>query len=164
MMKKWFTKHVSAAIILLGIRIYLGYTWLTSGFGKVTGGFDTSGFLQGAIGKSQGEEAVVQAWWGSFLEGLALPNHELFTFFVMWGEVLIGLAMIIGLLTKTGTLFGMIMNMAFLLSGTISSNPEMLILGSLILVGGANAGRIGLDRYTLELVKEKAYPLLKKIA
>ncbi|GGF12460.1 hypothetical protein GCM10010954_08950 [Halobacillus andaensis] len=163
-MKQWFTEHVSAAIILLGIRIYLGYTWLTSGFGKVTGDFDAGGYLQGAIGKSQGEEAIVQGWWAAFLETFALPNSGLFSFLVMWGEVLVGIALFIGLLTKTGAFFGMLMNMAFLLSGTISTNPEMLILGALILAAGANAGRIGLDRYAAEFLKNKGYPLYKKTA
>ncbi|MFG6149101.1 DoxX family protein [Halobacillus sp. B23F22_1] len=163
-MKQWFTEHVSAAFILLGIRIYLGYTWLTSGIGKVTGDFDAGGYLQGAIFKSQGEEAIVQGWWASFLKTFALPNSSLFSFLVMWGEVLVGIALIIGLLTKTGVFFGMLMNMAFLLSGTISSNPEMLILGALILAAGANAGRIGLDHYAVDVLKRKGYSLYKKTA
>ena len=28
---------------------YIGWTWLTSGIGKLTGGFDASGYLQFAI-------------------------------------------------------------------------------------------------------------------
>ncbi|MCP3030626.1 DoxX family protein [Halobacillus sp. A1] len=164
MIKQWFTEHVSAAIILLGLRIYLGYSWFTSGLGKITGGFDTSGYLQGAIGKAQGEDAIVQPWWGAFLETFALPNSGLFTFLVMWGELLVGLALLIGLLTKTGAFFGMLMNMAFLLSGTISSNPEMLIIGSLIILGGTNAGRIGLDRYVKSFIKQKNLISVKKKA
>ncbi|WP_101843711.1 DoxX family membrane protein [Halobacillus sp. Marseille-P3879] len=163
-MKQWFTEHVSGAIILLGIRLYLGYTWLTAGFGKVTGEFDASGYLQGAIANAQGEEAVVQGWWAAFLETFALPYSGLFSFLVMWGEVLVGLALVIGLLTKTAAFFGIIMNMSFLLSGTISTNPEMAILGALILAAGLNAGRIGLDPFAHRFLKKKSQLLLTKAA
>ena len=39
------------------------------------------------------------------------------------------------------------MNLSFLLSGTVSVNPNLLILTMFILVAGQNAGRIGLDGY-----------------
>ncbi|MCP3026307.1 DoxX family protein [Halobacillus sp. A5] len=163
-MKRWFTEHISAAIILLGIRIYLGYTWLTAGLGKITGGFDAGGYLQGAIGNAQGEDAVVQGWWAAFLEAVALPNSGLFSFLVMWGELLVGAALIIGLLTRTAAFFGIVMNMAFLLSGTISTNPEMVILGAVILAAGLNAGRIGVDRYSADYFKKNNLSLIKKAA
>ena len=36
--------------MLAVIRVYLGYTWLMAGIGKLQGkGFDATGYLQGAI-------------------------------------------------------------------------------------------------------------------
>jgi thiosulfate dehydrogenase (quinone) large subunit len=58
----------------------LGYLWFKAGWGKVTDGFDATGFLQGAIEKATGEHPAVQSWWAAFLEGFALPNVELFNF------------------------------------------------------------------------------------
>ncbi|WP_082234352.1 DoxX family membrane protein [Halobacillus massiliensis] len=147
MLRKWFQEHYSAAVLLTFIRFYLGFVWISSGAGKITGGFDASGFIQGAIAKSQGQEAIVQGWWAAFLEKAALPYSDLFSFLVMWGEVLVGLALLLGLFTKTGAFFGAVMNLAFLLSGTISSNPEMLIMAALLLAGGINTSRIGLEPY-----------------
>ncbi|WP_205418627.1 hypothetical protein [Paraliobacillus sediminis] len=61
--------------ILAVIRIYPGYSCFTSGWGKITGGgFDASGFIQGAIAKSSGENSTVQSWWATFLKNVALPN------------------------------------------------------------------------------------------
>lgn len=138
---------VIAAVILLLFRLYLGYQWFQSGWGKVTGGFDASGFLQGAIGKATGDHPAVQGWWASFLQGFALPNTGLFNILVPWGEVLVGISLILGLFTTFGALMGIMMNFAFLLSGTTSTNPQMVLLTIFILVAGANAGRYGIDRY-----------------
>lgn len=62
--------------VLAFIRIYIGYQWLTSGWGKAMGGFDASGFIQGAIAQAGGENPAVQGWWAAFLEAVALPNAE----------------------------------------------------------------------------------------
>ncbi|WP_186579935.1 DoxX family protein [Aquibacillus kalidii] len=140
--------------VLAIIRIYLGYEFLHAGYGKVTGGgFDASGFLQGAIAKSSGDHPAVQGWWAAFLENVALPNADLFTFLVMWGEVLVGIALILGLFTNFATLMGMVMNFSFLFSGTVSTNGQMILLATFIVVAGANAGRFGLDRYAIPYLK-----------
>ncbi|WP_138416067.1 DoxX family protein [Aquibacillus sediminis] len=145
--------NVVAGVLAI-IRIYLGYSWITSGWGKVTGGgFDASGFIQGAVANSKGEEATVQAWWGAFLETFALPNADLFTFMVMWGEVLVGAGLIVGLFTNFAVLMGLVMNFSFLLSGTVSTNAQMVVLGMFVLVAGANAGKFGLDRYAMPYLK-----------
>lgn len=142
-----------AAGILTVIRVYIGYTWLTAGLGKVTGGFDASGFIQGAIANSGGENPTVQAWWGNFLEVFALPNVEMFNFMVQWGEVLVGLGLIVGLFTNFAALMGMTMNFSFLFSGTVSTNAQMVALTIFLVIAGANAGRYGLDRWATPLIK-----------
>jgi thiosulfate dehydrogenase [quinone] large subunit len=48
----------------------------------VGGSFNASGFLQGTITSSTGENPAVQGWWAAFLENVALPNAGLFTFLV----------------------------------------------------------------------------------
>ncbi|MRH45182.1 Crp/Fnr family transcriptional regulator, partial [Aquibacillus halophilus] len=72
-------RNTIVAGVLAIIRIYLGYAWITGGWGKITGGeFDATGFLHGAIGKATGEHPAVQGWWAAFLETVALPNAGLF--------------------------------------------------------------------------------------
>lgn len=145
-----------AAALLLILRLYLGYKWLTSGWGKITGGgFNASGFLQGAVANASGENPTVQPWWGSFLEAVAIPNANLFTYLVMWGEVLVGIALILGIFTTFAALMGAIMNFAFLFSGTVSVNPQMLLWTIFILVAGYNAGRFGLDRYIFPFFRQR---------
>lgn len=140
--------------ILTILRVYIGYTWLTGGIGKLQGGqFDASGFIQGAIANSTGEGATVQAWWGAFLETVALPNAGLFTTLVMWGEVLVGAALILGIFTNFAALMGITMNFAFLFSGTVSTNAQMVVITIFLIITGYNAGRYGLDRWVLPFLK-----------
>lgn len=141
--------------VLAFIRIYVGYQWMTAGFGKVTGGFETGGFLQGAIAQAGGDNPTVQGWWATFLETVALPNADLFSFVVAWGELLVGIALILGIFTNFAALMGITMNFAFLLSGTVSTNAQMVILTIFLVIAGYNAGRYGLDRWVIPFLKER---------
>lgn len=148
-MIKFLRENMIASVMLLVLRLYLGWTWLTGGWHKITGDFDATGFLKGAVAKATGDNPVVASWWGSFLENVALPNSGLFSFLVAWGELLVGLGLLLGCLTTAAVFFGMVMNFAFLFSGTISSNPMMILLSIFVIVAGSNAGRIGLDYYVI---------------
>ncbi|WP_249869419.1 DoxX family protein [Oceanobacillus saliphilus] len=150
-----------AAGIWTILRVYIGYAWFMGGLGKITGGqFDASGFIQGAIANSTGEGATVQAWWGSFLEVAALPNAGLFTFMVMWGELLVGIALILGIFTNFAALMGITMNFAFLFSGTVSTNAQMVLITVFLLAAGYNAGRFGLDRWVIPFLRNHT-PIIK---
>ncbi|WP_459500158.1 DoxX family membrane protein [Bacillus sp. C1] len=140
-----------ALFILLPLRLYLGYAWLSAGLGKLFGqSFDAGVFLKGAIANASGDHPTVQGWWADFLQHFALPYADLFSFLVQWGEILVGLGLLLGGLTKTAAFFGVVMNTAFLLSGAISTNPNMILLSILILVAGHNAGRLGLDGFVFQ--------------
>ena len=133
------------AYLFVVLRVYVGWEWLTSGWGKITNGFDAGGFLQNAINSTSGEHATVQGFWGDVLHHFALPNVDFFNALIPWGELLVGLGLIFGCLTTFAALMGAVMNFAYLFSGTVSTNPYLLLLEMLILVAGLNAGRIGLD-------------------
>ncbi|KGX93978.1 Crp/Fnr family transcriptional regulator [Pontibacillus halophilus JSM 076056 = DSM 19796] len=154
MMVQWIRESKVAAVLWTVIRVYLGYTWLTAGISKIGGGFNAGGFLQGAVGKATGEHPAVQGWWAGFLESVAIPNANFFTFLVMWGEVLVGLALILGVFTTFSALMGITMNFAFLFSGTTSTNPQMVLLTIFLLIAGWNAGKYGLDRWVIPYVHQ----------
>ncbi|QKS70457.1 DoxX family membrane protein [Paenalkalicoccus suaedae] len=137
--------------VLLFIRLYVGWAWLTAGFGKVTGGFDASGYLAGTVAN----EAVMTQYptYHAFIESIALPNAGIFSFMVAWGELLVGLGLILGIFTTAAAFFGITMNFAFLFAGTISTNPLLVLLTIFILAAGANAGRFGGDRYIIPYLR-----------
>ncbi|GGJ82452.1 hypothetical protein GCM10007063_01210 [Lentibacillus kapialis] len=156
MFVKFIRNNKVLAGILAFLRVYIGYQWLTSGFGKIMSGeFDASGFIQGAVASAGGENPTVQGWWGAFLETVALPNAELFSIIVMWGEFLVGAALILGIFTNFAALMGIAMNFAFLFSGTVSTNAQMVLITMFLLIAGYNAGRFGLDRWVIPFLKER---------
>ncbi|MFB3160953.1 DoxX family membrane protein [Neobacillus sp. 179-J 1A1 HS] len=146
---------ISAAILTI-IRLYLGYSWFTAGFHKLTGGFDASGFLKGATANPvKGPDGtMVYAWYVDFLKHFALPNIDVFNTIVPWGETLIGLGLLLGCLTTAAMFFGLVMNFSFFLAGTVSHNPTDILLGFIILTAGYNAGRYGLDRWVVPFISK----------
>ena len=111
-----------------------------AGIGKVTSdvwtganaGVAIKGFMGGALAKT--ESGDVAGWYAWFLESMVIPNAVPFSYMVAWGEVLIGLGLIFGLLTGIAAFFGALMNMSFLLAGTVSTNPVMFIIAVFLIL------------------------------
>lgn len=152
------------------IRIYVGYEWLMAGWGKVTNpagvwvgekaGTAVSGFLTGALDKTGGAHPDVAGWYAWFLQHVALPNAATFSYVVAYGEVLVGIALILGLLTGIAAFFGGVMNASYLLAGTVSTNPLLFILATWLVLGWRVAGWWGLDRWVLARFGVTARPAL----
>ena len=149
--------------VWLVVRVYLAYNWLSSGFGKLFGegadawvgdnaGAAITGFVNGALDKTTGTHPDVSGWYAWFLENIVLPNAALFGHLIAWGETLVGLGLLLGALTGIAAFGGILMNANYLLSGTVSTNPIMLMLGVLVVLAWRNAGWIGLDRFLLPLL------------
>ncbi|MHC0039353.1 DoxX family membrane protein [Pseudoneobacillus sp. C159] len=156
MLVKWLRNSKVSAALFAALRIYLGFAWMTAGFHKLTGGFDASGFLKGAVANPVvGPDGVVYGGWVSFLESFALPNADLFNVLIPWGEFLVGLGLILGCLTTAAAFFAVVMNFSFLLSGTVSHNPTDILMGVLIMIAGYNAGVFGLDRYVIPFFRKR---------
>lgn len=155
-MVSFLRENSIAAAILAVIRIFLGYSWLTAGWGKLSGeGFDATGYLQHAVANPvKGPDgSLVYGWYVNFLENFAIPNAGLFNALIPIGEFLVGLGLILGCFTTAAAFFGLVMNFSFFLAGTVSHNPTDIFLGSLILYSGYNAGRYGLDRWVIPFIR-----------
>ncbi|MGZ4162239.1 MAG: DoxX family membrane protein [Neobacillus sp.] len=159
MFSQFLRNNKISAAILTVLRLYLGYEWLTAGFHKLTGGFDASGFLKGAIANPvKGPDgAVVFGWYVDFLKHIALPNAHIFNTLVPLGEFLVGLGLILGCITTAAMFFGLVMNFSYLMAGTISTNPMDILLGVIIIAAGYNAGRVGLDRWVIPFIRKTTF-------
>lgn len=143
--------------IWLIIRLYAGYEWLLAGYGKITNsawfggsaGSALTGFVKGALTKASGAHPDVQPWYATFLTNVVLPNVGLFSNIVAIGETLVGIALILGIFTGIAAFFGSFMNMNYLMSGTVSTNPILLILAIFLILAWKTAGWLGLDRWVL---------------
>jgi thiosulfate dehydrogenase (quinone) large subunit len=160
----------AAAWIWLLARLYLGYTWLHAGWEKITGtGGGTftwhwaytadswiknsaglKGFAAYALKGAGGEHAAVNyGWYAAFLRWIERSGASWIAPAIAIGEVVIGVALIIGLFTGIAAFFGAVLTTSFGLAGVAGVNPVFLILEMLLVLAWRNAGYIGLDRYIL---------------
>jgi len=139
------------------LRLYVGWEWLQAGLGKLnnpawTGskaGTALTGFINGALAKTNGDHPDVQAWYAWFLQRFVLTHVSLWSYLVSWGETLVGIALILGLLTGIAAFFGSFMNVNYLLAGTVSTNPILFIIATWLVLAWKTAGWWGLDRWLL---------------
>ncbi|MBX3143888.1 MAG: DoxX family membrane protein [Trueperaceae bacterium] len=139
------------------VRVYLGWLWLDAGWHKVSdprwvgpeAGTAVRGFLNRAIGLSQGDSPTVTGWYAWIVENVFLPIAPVMSYLVAYGEVLVGIALIVGFLTGLVAFLGGLMNVAFMLAGTLSSNPIMFLLATWMVLAWRIAGFYGLDYWVL---------------
>ncbi len=146
-----------AAWLWLIIRLYVGYEWLIAGWAKVNNpawagseaGGAIKGFLMGALKKASGEHPDVQGWYAGLIQNFVLPHAATFSHLVAFGELLVGVALILGIFTGIAAFFGTFMNLNYLLAGTVSINPILFILQLFLILAWRVAGWFGFDRWIL---------------
>ena len=162
------------AWLWLIVRIYVGWQWLVAGTEKLTGysidigafgqhtgtswiftshpGAALTGFLNGAIAQASGPYPAVQGWYSWFLQHIALPITPGLSYVVTFGEILVGLGLIFGVLTGIAAFFGVFMNLNFMLAGAVSINPIIGGLALFLVLAWRIAGYYGGDRWVLPLL------------
>jgi thiosulfate dehydrogenase [quinone] large subunit len=152
---RFFLGSAGSSPLWFVVRMYVGTEWLLAGQEKVispawgTSGKAIAGFVAGALAKTSGANPSVQGWYASFLQHFVLPNAGLFSFLVTWGEVAVGLGLLLGILTGIAAGFGVLMNLNYLLAGTVSVNPILGTLGLFLVLSWRVCGWIGFDRWLL---------------
>jgi thiosulfate dehydrogenase (quinone) large subunit len=142
-------------------RLYVGYSWLTSGLGKVNNpawtqtGEALQGFWSRAIQipEAPARPAIAFGWYRTFIQSLLEGGH--YTWFaklITAAELLVGIALILGAFVGIAAFFGAFMNWNFMMAGTASINPVLFTISILLILAWKNAGWIGLDRVLLPLL------------
>ena len=147
------------APVWLVVRVYLGYLWLVAGWEKLVdpsgiwvgskAGAAVAGFAQGAMQQTAGDHPQVTGWYAGFLKSVVVPNAAAFSYLVTFGEILVGLALILGLFTGIAAFFGGFMNASYIFAGVAGANPLMFILATWLVLAWRVAGYWGLDRWVL---------------
>ena len=145
------------AWLWLLVRLYVGWAWLMAGWEKVHdpawvgpgAGSALHGFIAGALQKSGGPHPDVSGWYATFLNNVASPHAATFAQIVAYGELFVGVALIIGLFTGIAAFFGAFMNVNYLFAGTVSTNPLLLVLEVLLVLAWRIAGWYGVDHLLL---------------
>lgn len=152
---RFFLGSVGSSVLWFVVRMDVGAQWLLAGWEKVTSpvwgtsGKAIAGFVGGALAKTSGANPSVQGWYAWFLQHIVLPNAGLFSFLITWGEVAVGLGVLLGVLTGIAAGFGVLMNLNYLLAGTVSINPVLGVFGLFLVISWRVCGWIGFDRFLL---------------
>jgi len=146
--------------------VYIGWLWLEAGWGKFhnpawvgsDAGQALTGFINGALAKKGGALPDVQRWYASFLQHVVLPHVTTWSYFVTFGEMLVGAALLAGFLVGISAFFGVFMNLNFMLAGTVAVNPIWATIGIGLILAWRVAGYWGADRYALPLLHRTIRP------
>jgi thiosulfate dehydrogenase [quinone] large subunit len=96
---------------------------------------------------------ILYDWYRGFIQFLIDNHTEVFMGKVVaFGETVVGIGLILGAFVGVAALAGGFMNMNFMLAGSASSNPVLLILAILLVLAWKTAGYIGLDRFLLPIL------------
>ncbi len=146
-----------SAWIWLIPRAYVAYIWLGAFWSKINNpewtqsGEALHGFWLKAL--AQPETVVSFDWYRGFLQYMV--DTQAWTWFsklVIAGELLVGLSILFGAFVGIGAFAGAFMNWNYLLAGSVSTNPVLLVLEVVLILAWKVAGWIGLDRYLFPLL------------
>jgi thiosulfate dehydrogenase (quinone) large subunit len=164
----WLFRSSAASLIWLVVRVWLGYQWANAGYQKIWGseksafwfggGAGVKGFATaGVLGSSTGKGGASYGWWAGVLHNFVLPNASWIAKFIAVGELAIGIALVLGLLTGLAALAGLLLNLIYMFTGSAGVNPAYAILSMGLVLGWRNAGLIGLDRFALSGVWRQSH-------
>ena len=153
--------NVFFALFWLPVRFFVGRDWLSAGWHKVVdpewtqSGVALQSYWQRAVTiPEQGRPPITYDWFRQFLQYM-LDNgwYTWFAKLIAWGEVLVGLGLLVGALVGIAAVFGTVMNFSFMLAGTASSNPVLFGLAVFLVLAWKVAGYWGLDRWLLPILR-----------
>ncbi|OGO11834.1 MAG: DoxX family protein [Chloroflexi bacterium RBG_13_68_17] len=146
-----------AGLLWLPLRLWLGWQWLHSGWGKLINpawtqtGEALRGFWVGAVVLPEaGRPAIAFDWYRSFVQ--VMVDAQAWTWFsklVVAGELLVGVTLVLGAFTGIAAFLGGFMNWNFMMAGSASVNPVFFVLSVGLILAWKVSGYFGLDYFLL---------------
>lgn len=168
---RFLFSNSQAGLFWLPIRLFLGFSWLEAGWHKFTdpawvgadAGTALAGFWTRAVATPEGgRPPITYEWYRTFIQTLLDNGAESWmTYVITFGELAVGIGLLIGMLTGFAAFFGAFMNMSFLLAGSASTNPVLFTLAIGIMLAWKVAGYYGVDRYLLPMLGTPWHPIPK---
>jgi thiosulfate dehydrogenase (quinone) large subunit len=155
---KFLFGSTKMALLWLPVRLWVGYEWFEAGMHKATDpkwiqtGEALKGFWVNAakIPDAPAKAAITFDWYRSFLQFLI--DQQAYTWFgklIAYGELLIGIGLVIGFLTGIAAFFGATMNFNFMMAGSASTNPLLFTAAIGLVLAWKVAGYYGADAVLL---------------
>jgi thiosulfate dehydrogenase (quinone) large subunit len=142
----------------LPLRLYLGWVWLKAGWPKL---FDSNwmgsgeallNFWERAL-KTSPKPVIAFDWYRDFIQFLVNSEaHTWFSKLIIFGELAVGVALVLGAFTGVAGFFGALMNWNYIMAGSASTNGMLFAIAVWLVLAWRNAGWIGVDRWLLPTI------------
>lgn len=129
-------------LIILFIRLGSGSYILFQGCEKLTGGFAVDGLVP--VIKENKDSPY---WYKGFFEYVVAHNLELFNWLIPLGEIAIGLALILGLMSYIASFFGMFIMLNYILADMIFTYPTQLFFFIILLMNKETIKTLSLNYF-----------------
>lgn len=148
------------ALFWLPVRLWLGYKWIDSSLHKIgnpawmEGGEALKGYWSFAVSiPAEGRPPISFDWYRSFLQFLLeTESYTWFAKLIAYGEILVGIGLILGAFTGIAAFFGALMNFNFMLAGSASTNPVLFVVALGLIFAWKIAGYLGADFFLLRWI------------
>lgn len=156
----------------LVVRIWVGWEWIDASLHKISNpawvqtGEAVKGFWANAVAIPEvGRPAISFDWYRGFLQ-LLIDNdaHTYMGPLIAYGELLIGIGLVVGAFTGIAAFFGALLNWNFMMAGSASSNPMLFVLAIGLILAWKIAGYIGADFFLLRFLGTPWQPKTKEDA
>lgn len=142
-MGRRFSAHVrsearQSGIALVPVRVFIGIGWLRAAAEKAVApnwlhGTGVSNFLNTQLAGRHIAFPPYQA----LVTGVFLPHAAFLGGIILLGQLLVGLAILTGTLTRAALVGGLFMNLNFVLSGAPDHSAFYIVIQAMLLLGGA---------------------------
>ena len=147
-------------IVWAVVRILIGLQWVDASSHKLSSdawmvtGEALKGFWVGALAiPDGGKSKIAFDWYRQFLQGMVdNGSYVWFAKLVAVGELLIGVGLIVGAFVGIAAFFGALMNWNFIMAGSASTNPVLLMGAILLILAWKVAGYYGADYFLLRWI------------
>src|SRR5260370_21281929 len=135
---RFFFQSTITSVLGLAVRLSIGYDFLIAGWHKFTtpawmdgSGAGIVGYWNNALGTTaSGAPIITFDWYRSFLQYLVDTNSAgWFSYVIVFGELAVGIGLIVGAFVGLAATGGLLLNMPFLPAGTTRTQPIRWIPG-----------------------------------
>ena len=157
---RFLFSNTRAGLFWLPVRLFLGFSWIEA---RSTRSTEPAGWTVAPRSRATG-----RAPWrslkvagrrspssGTATSSISSSNNDAQTWFaplIAFGELAVGIGLVLGILTGAAAFFGALMNMSFLLAGSASTNPVLFTFAIGLILAWRVAGYYGVDRYLLPML------------
>src|SRR6185312_14839481 len=107
------TRYVGHLYPVALLRIYLGFTFLTTAWARLHGDFLSQPRIAAAI-TEWAPTSNAPEWYKDFLDTVVVPNWQLFAYCVVYFGFLVGVSFILGLFVRPVALIAAVVTLNFI--------------------------------------------------